>query len=126
LAANAANALDAYIKNLSPTSREPHALELPLVSLLGTGPVTFEKGVPLIGGLTVQQCHAKAREVASVLLQAARVLACYGGAASAMRERIRKDRRNPGKPDEVAFFLPLAEAWICITGRPPGRSKSTN
>lgn len=64
----------------------------------------------------------EARKRAETLLSAWEIIAAMPSYMDRRRQEIASTRQNPGEPEKAAFVRQLAEAWVLLTGRKPGRS----
>jgi hypothetical protein len=67
-----------------------------------------------------QKLHDQASREASALWEACEIVERLANAAPIKEGRVRKGRRNDGKPDHRVFAETLAEMWIFLTGEKPG------
>lgn len=105
----AAAALDDLLSYLGPDSRRSRDLEVPILT-----------GKGRLNGDLVQGFHKRARKEALVLLKALAVMRRLEKTARKREVAAGKLRMHIGKPEHTAFFLPLTEVWVLITGCQPG------
>ena len=106
-------ALDALLNHLEPKAKSPAEIEVPIL----TAQAGLQDGAP-------QELHGSALSGARALWEAREIAGHLADAALKKEVRVRKDRQNPGKPEHLIFAKTLAEIWVFLTGKAPGKSQS--
>ncbi|KQM34606.1 hypothetical protein ASF03_21395 [Rhizobium sp. Leaf68] len=70
---------------------------------------------------TLPESNTRAQADAAALMRAHELLVQYADYARSKGDNLTKGRQHPGKPGKAAFVLSLAESWIWLTGRIPGK-----
>jgi hypothetical protein len=113
-AARAAHkALDALLNHLKSNAKSPAEIEVPIL----TAQAGLQDGAP-------RELHGRALAEVGALWEAREIAGRLAGAALKKEVRVRKDRRNPGKPEQLIFAKTLAEIWVFLTGKAPGKNQS--
>lgn len=121
MAAKASGSLEAFLKHITGLSSrrlsesgEAH-LRNPLFSLHNA---TSNASVP--------DKRTAAQADAAALMRVNELLSQFAEYAAAKGDSLTKGRQHPGKPGKAAFVLSLAESWIWLTGRIPGKGAEDN
>lgn len=109
-ARHAHEALSRLIKQLDPGAQCGEDLERSLVSARAG----IEIGSP-------QKLHAIARADGVALWRALEIALPLETTAARKARRVRDGRLNPGKPEHKEFTSRLAECWVFVAGKAPGR-----
>jgi hypothetical protein len=122
MAERAGGSLLEFLKHLSGlgskdlAEKGEHYVARPLFSFHNF--ITEEGNVPQMINLSTADARA--------LLRVNELLQQYGPYAANRGKTLVQNRPNPGKPGKAAFVLALAEAWIGLTGRLPGKGADDN